>query len=856
MASKQLNAVITIGGTVTGSLKAALGTTRTKLREIGSTIRDLERDQKKLGASMRDGLQNGRPIGEVHRKYAALTELIRKARNEQERMNREVRRMDDGKVKIGSALQGLATVGAVAATAGAPIVMAASFEKAMLGVAKQVDGARDKGGQLTQVYRDVAREIQMLGREIPVATNELALMAASGARMGVAKKDLIGFTRETAKMATALDLPREQLADDMGKIATLYKIPIPAIKQLGDAVNYLDDNAISKGGDIIDFLRRTGGVAGAVRITGKEMAALGSTLLSLGEPAETASTATNAFFQKLAAADKGTKKFRRAMDDIGMSTAEVQKGMQVDAEATVQKVLDAVAKLPAEKRLGVLVDMVGLEHSDTIAKLAGNMGEWRKQIALVNSEKAKGSMDREFAAQLATTNAQWEITKNRAYEAGVNIGAVFLPAVNRVMGVIGGATSAVADFAREHPVLAKNIGLVIGSTLAGAAAFNVAKLAMGGLGTAVGLVGKLMATNPIGLAALAIGTAAVVIYENWEPIKGFFANLWGGIKSGAETAWSWMKAGVKYTPIGAVIAGWGPLKSFFGGLWGGIKDVTGTAMDWIKAVMAWSPTAAITGAWGGVSGYFAGLWGDVKTRAGGAWEGVKAVFLNATPLGLVVKNWGPLKTYFGGLFDGIRSTIGSAIDWALQKIGAVSTLWHGAKKLFNAGETVGRAIVGKPPKLDGKREHGGPVLPGRTYLVGEAGPEIVTFGDRGNVMPAGETRRMLDPKRPFNRPAFSPGETRRIAEPRRSTLAPAATPSRHAPPSFRQAPPPPPIAAPRGSSAPAPAPVQVREGDTHFHITQLPGEDADALADKIERRIEAKRKARRGASLYDQPRGY
>nr|WP_284069742.1 phage tail tape measure protein [Escherichia coli] len=41
-----------------------------------------------------------------------------------------------------------------------------------------------------------------------------------------------------------------------GKFAGLYKIPTQNIEQLGDAINYLDDNAKSKGSDIIDVLQR------------------------------------------------------------------------------------------------------------------------------------------------------------------------------------------------------------------------------------------------------------------------------------------------------------------------------------------------------------------------------------------------------------------------------------------------------------------------------------------------------------------------------------------------------------------------------------------------------------------------
>jgi len=45
--------------------------------------------------------------------------------------------------------------------------------------------------------------------------------------------------------------------------------------------------------------------------------------------------------------------------------------------------------------------------------------------------------------------------------------------------------------------------------------------------------------------------------------------------------------------------------------------------------------------------------------------------------------------------------------------------------------------------VSGTRAAGGPVRQGRTYLVGEDGPELVAFRDDGHVYPADQTRRML-----------------------------------------------------------------------------------------------------------------
>ena len=103
--------------------------------------------------------------------------------------------------------------------------------------------------------------------------------------------DVIEFTKVVAEMGTAFELPVDQLAQDMGKIANMYKIPIKNIDDLADTINYLDDKAIASGKDIIDFMQRVGGTASMVKISDKNTAALGSTLLTLGEKAETSATA-------------------------------------------------------------------------------------------------------------------------------------------------------------------------------------------------------------------------------------------------------------------------------------------------------------------------------------------------------------------------------------------------------------------------------------------------------------------------------------------------------------------------------------------------------------------------------------
>lgn len=616
MANKKLSATITIGGAVASSLKSAFGSVKGGVAEVGSAIRNAERQQKLLSQSIQTFGKQGRNVDGMRERYAQLTQQIDKMRAAQQRLN-QVQQAQKANLDKRADYRGqiIDTV-ALGATVASPVVMAASFETAMLGVAKQVDGARDSSGKLTAVYYEMGKQIQQLGREIPLATNEIADMVTAGSRMGVARDQLIDFTRTSAMMADAFELPAGELADNMGKIAGLFKIPIPAIGELADSINYLDDNAISKGGDIIEFLTRTGGVASAVKVTGQEMAALGSTLLTLGERTETAGTATNAMFQKFAAADKGTKNFKSALKELGISSAAVQKGMQQDATGTMMKVLSAIGKLPKEKQLGVMVELVGLEHSDTLAKLANNTEEWRRQLALANSEAAKGSMSREFAARLQTTNAQLTLMKNRTSEVAVNLGSVLLPAISDTFKAISPLFNVVADFARENPKVTKAIvgtafaltslkvgGLALGyafTFVKGAALSTVglfyrvsAGAAVAGASTASaaagptllgrafmfagkGIIwmGRALLMNPIGLAITAIAGAAYLIYENWDKLKPWFTALWDDIVAKFETAvvkiggmidsvkqkWNDTKDAV----TGGVGSAWASTKEFFG----------------------------------------------------------------------------------------------------------------------------------------------------------------------------------------------------------------------------------------------------------------------------------------------------
>ena len=524
-----------------------------QLAAQANTVRDLKGRLATLGIDQVTGAeqrlaeamaQTNRQADTQRARLLAITEAEKRLQSTRERAGQLAA------AGVGATAAGTATL--------TPIVAAVreftKFEDAMLGIARQVNGARSPTGELTAIYWDMARQVHQLGREIPLATTEIADMVTAGARMEVPTEQLAAYTKTAAMMAIAFDAVPAHIAEQMGKVGKNFGIPLTGITSLADSINYLDDNAISKGDEIIDVLNRISGVVSTVAMSAKDAAALSSTLLTLGERPETAATAVNAIVQKFAAATKGTKKFQEAVKEMGLDSGKIQAGMTKDATGTLINVIDAIRKLPESKRVGVMVELVGLEHSDTLAKLVTKPEELARQRELANGLAAQGSMAREAAARADTLSARWQIFQNRMFEVSSTLGENLKPALVDIMDTIGGVLENVTAWTKAHPELtsfilktaaavgvfmlfAGGLLLSISSVLGPLAllryswAILIAKspllaTAIDVIGIAVRGLGAVMLSNPIGLAITALVATLWYLWSNWDNVKALFAQSW------------------------------------------------------------------------------------------------------------------------------------------------------------------------------------------------------------------------------------------------------------------------------------------------------------------------------------------
>lgn len=477
--------------------------------------------------------------------------------------------------------------GAIAAgtAIGMPVYSAikdySSFEDAMKGVAKQVDGARTDSGELTSIYYDMAKEIKTISEEIPQLNGaiDIAALVEGAARMGVQGQDnLLQFARTSAKAATAFELPAGQLAEDMGKIANLYKIPINNIEQLGDAINFLDDNAQSKGADIIDVLQRLGGVAD--KLDYRKAAALGSTFLSLGAAPEIAASASNAMVRELSIATMQSKRFQTGMAALGMNSADVEKAMATDAMGTITKVLEKIKKLKTEDQLRVTTQIFGKEYGKDAAKLSNNLDELYRQLKLVNGEKAKGSMQRESDIDKDSLSSQWLILQAGIKNVKADLGGLLRGSLMDIIKFTKEIVAGTRNWVEANPELANTliriaavtsiIAIALGGLSLTIAALlgpmAIMKLIFGVLGVTfggmLGAIGALLAP----LAALA--ALGIAIIKFWQPISAFFSGLWQGIMTG----------------LAPVLEAFKPFAPLLDGIGSGVKALSGWFGDLLEPI--------------------------------------------------------------------------------------------------------------------------------------------------------------------------------------------------------------------------------------------------------------------------------
>ncbi|OOR83916.1 phage tail tape measure protein [Moraxella canis] len=567
---------------------------------------------------------------------------------------------------------------------------AMKFESALAEVKKVVDFDTPDG------LVNMRRELENLSTQVPIAFDGLAKIAAAAGQSGIAADEIVKFTEAAAKMGTAFDITAEEAGQAMAEMRTAFKMSQTEVETLADKINYLGNNSPNAAANIMQVVQTIGPLGEIAGVSSDQIAAMAASLT--GVKPDVAATGLKNMMIQLTKGDSLAKSAKNAFTDLGLSYTDVAKGMQTDSVGTINKVLEAIKKLPAEAQTASINAIFGAEALPVVSQLVTGTETLTGHLqAMGDATKYAGSMNAEAANINATAAAQMEMFKNATQNAKAAIGDAFLPALAGIVEKLTPAINSIKEFAQENPKLISTItavtGVILGLGVAIGAiglAVPVVTAAFGGLAAVSGLVGAALGavTLPmlaIGVAIAGVIAAGVALYKNWETVKAKAAEIFNNLPAPIKTAIDNIKSyfsGMMATLEVVLDAA----KAF----WHGFSTIPLAAFEVIKASVSFGMSAIgaiIKAALSGFATAFNLGFGLIKTTVStvfnvikalirGDMEGVKAAIGNGAKAAVnIFKQFGrdvlaTFKTLGTSLTQAGRDAVQGLINGINEKIGA------------------------------------------------------------------------------------------------------------------------------------------------------------------------------------------
>lgn len=592
----------------------------------------------------------------------------------------------------GQLLDAVAGFYTLKAAISAPVGAAMDFESAMADVRKVVDFPTP------EALLAFKRELVDLSKEIPITVAGLTEIAAAAGQAGIAGEDLTKFTEAAAKIGTAFDISADEAGSALAKLMTGLGLTIDEAISLSDAMNHLSNSQASSAAEILDVVRRVGATAKQYGFTAEQVSAFASAMIAAGAESEVAATSFRNMGMYLTRGASATKRQSSAMKQLGLDTVEVAKRMQEDAVGTTIDVLKRIAALPKELQASVSSDIFGNE-ARALGPLLTNIGLLEESLGMV-ADKATyaGSAFKEFENRNATFGSKLQRFRNVMEALMITIGDALIPVLSDLIEKIAPVVEAFARFVENNQQLVAGLMIAVGGLIAFRSAVIGLKF--------IGLLGKGGALQLMATGLKAIGGAGWIARGGLRVFAGGFGLV--------ATALRAVVALMIANPIGvavAAIAGaayliyknWDTVAPYFKRLWEAVKRHFGGFVDFIVGVFTLDFERALKGLkdiLGGALDFYQTLFDAGAAMFRALWDGMKSI-------------WTSIEGWIGGVAGGIADKfrgVGSSI-----------------KGFFGGGDGG--------DGTDGARAKGGPISRGKSYWVGENGPERITASRSGYVQP-------------------------------------------------------------------------------------------------------------------------
>lgn len=788
----------------TRQMARAFEVARTKVRELQaqeqkqvSTLQDLRGKLETAGVSTRNlAGHEVRLAREIRDANKALTDQARRmeaVRDRQARMGAARGRYDKTQQLAGSMQGAGASALAGGVITATPLIAAGSagmaFEDGMADIKKVVDFPTPAA------FRQMEQDILRLSTRIPVATEGLTAIVAAAGQAGIARGELMGFAEDAGKMGIAFDTAADDAGAKMATWRTAFRMTQTEVRGLADQINYLGNNGPANALSISNVVTRIGPLGEVAGLAAGQIAALGSTIVGMGVEEEIAATGIKNTMLALTKGTAATKGQKAAYAALGLEATDMAKRMQTDAGGAIIDVMSRISKLSGDQQTAVLTQLFGSESVSAIAPLLTNLDLLKTNLNRVGDATLyAGSMQKEYEGRAATTSNAVLLMKHGIKAVAIEVGTAFLPQIKQGAAFLGQMAQKVHAFAQAHPGAIRAIGILVAIIATGLVVF-------GGLAMAVAAV-----LGPFALLQLTLTQTGIL----FGPLGGRIAQFAG--KALPMIGRGLLLAGRGFLTFGAMAARAGLMLL--------ANPITWIILGIVAAVALLAGAAyLIYRNWGTIGPWLGRMWEGIKAGVSNAIGLMGRIFMNFSPVGLligaVMRAWPALQALGGRFLEMGRHLLTGLVNGVLGGIPAL------VAAVMRAGGAVVTAFKNKL----------GIHSPSRVFA------QLGDYTMQGLGIGLGRSAR--DPLR----------RMRTAATAITAAGAMAIGGSAMAAPTFDTAPA---LGARRSAPATA-APPPVTIGTLNLQIVQKPGEDMEALAQRI---AELLKNPTNGASFSDDDDSY
>lgn len=630
-------------------------------------------------------------------------------------LSRDLRSLGSDLGSIGRTLTAGVTLPIVGLGAAA-LKMASDWETAFAGVRKTLDATPAELAAIEQGLRDMAKEI-------PTSAEELAAIAEAAGAMGIAKEDVLSFTRVVADMAETTNLTSDQAATAFGQIGNVLKLSGEDFGRLGATIVDLGNKGASTESEIVDMILRIAGTGATIGLTADQIAGLAASMANAGINAEAGGTAMSRVLQKIneQVANSGPKLAGFAKV-AGMSTEEFASAFREKPAEAVESFLEGLRSIQGEggNVIGTL-DLLGISEArqiDTLTRLANSQKTVAETLDIAkNAWRENNALTAEAEKRYATTAAKFDVFKNTAKDAFITLGNALLPVLQDLLVAAKPIIDFMARLFESFGRLPGPVKLAIVAILGVIAAIGPLLIIIGSLISAIGsivavapVIGAVLGAvfSPFILVIAAVVAAVVgltiLIIKNWDTIKRWTLTVWNAIVEFFKRFWP-LILGVFTGGIGLVIAlvikNWDKIKQWTTTVFNAVKDFlkkwwplllavfTGGLVPLVLLIVKnWDKVKAVTAAvWNAITGVVRGAVNTVRETVSsivgwitGAWSKAMDTLGNAARIA-----WDNVVGIFRGAWDKIKGIV-DAVTGALSKL----AFWRDSPSLLeiNAKDTV------------------------------------------------------------------------------------------------------------------------------------------------------------------------